>query len=113
MELSKSDKRAARAIIEKGLQRELAKGLEEFWNILNNWKEKVSDNSDTYHSLYKHVRDFDKQIARRYDDMRGSFYLYIIAAQVMEELIEKSDLESLSAEAQEAVKQIITIHLGT
>lgn len=107
MELSKSDKKTARIIIEKGLQNEFVFGLNQFWNILNQWKEKSTDNSDTYHAIYKSVKDFDKHIARRYDDMRGSDYLFIIAAQLNEEYIDETDLVNLSAEAQEAVKRIM------
>ena len=41
MELSKKDKKIAREIIEKGLQKEFAKGLYKFDTILNEWKSKV------------------------------------------------------------------------
>jgi hypothetical protein len=38
MELSKKDKRVAREVIEKGLQREFSRGLFEADTVLNKWK---------------------------------------------------------------------------
>lgn len=109
MELTKSDKRAARAIIEKGLQHEMNNGLHEFWKTLNLWKEKNAAEKETYYKLYDQVKEFDKLIARRYDYMRGKDYLFVMAAQLTESLITESDLESLSDDAKNAVKKIISI----
>jgi hypothetical protein len=106
MELSKSDKKAARTIIEKGLQQEFAGGLNQFRKLLNHWQEKESDNRETYHRLYKSVIDFDKHISSRYDDMRGRNYLFILVAQLNEGFINDRDLVNLSAEAQEEIKRI-------
>ena len=109
MELSKPDKKAAREIIEKGLQQEFAYGLNEFRELLNHWKENSSDNRETYQTLYKGVRDFDKHIASRYDAMRGSDHLFIIAAQLNEGFISEADLNGFSEQAQMAIKTIIDI----
>lgn len=109
MELSKSDKKAARAIIEKGLQQEFAYGLNEFRDLLNLWKTNNADNRETYHTLYKRIKDFDKHIGYRYDEMRGSDYLFIMVAQFSEGFINDKDLVNLSAEAQNEIKRIISI----
>jgi hypothetical protein len=108
MELSKSDKKAARIIIEKGILQEFDNGLNEFSKILKGWEEKKSDNRDTYHTLYKSVRDFDKHIARLYDNMSGSKYLFIIIAQLQNGIIDDSDLEGLSEDAMDKIKTIMS-----
>ena len=109
MELSKKEKKIAREIIEMGLQKEFAKGLFDADTILNEWKYKPSNNRDAYHLLYKKITDFDKHIARRYDEMRGSDYLFVIAAQLQEGIISENDLEKFSENVKQAIKRIANI----
>lgn len=109
MELSKSDKKAAREIIEKGLQQEFANGLEKFQLILNNWKANKIDSREAYQTLYQNVKNYDKHIARRYDNMKGSTYLFIIAGQLIDGAITADDLNALSEEAQQLVLKIAEI----
>ena len=109
MELSKSDKKAARIIIEKGLQQEMANGLAKFEKLLTNWKINKPDNRETYHALYKKVKDFDKNIAWRYDDLRPRFYLPVIAGQLYEGLISQNDLNELSDESQHTIQRLISL----
>ncbi len=103
MELSKKDKKIARQIIEKGLEKEFANGLYAADSVLSDWKNKSTGNRETYHLLYKTITDFDKHIARRYDGMSGSNYLFIIAAQLHDGVIDQKDLEELSEDARNAV----------
>ncbi len=109
MELSKKDKKTAREIIEAGLQKEFAKGLFDADTILTEWKNKAIDNREAYYSLYKQIASFDKHIARRYDDMKGSTYLFIIAAQLSEGIISESDLNEFSPEVKQAIIRIASI----
>jgi hypothetical protein len=109
MELSKKDKKTAREIIEVGLQKEFAKGLFDADTILTEWKNKAIDNREAYHSLYKQITGFDKHIARRYDGMTGSKYLFIIAAQLRDGIISENDLKEFSPEVKQAVIQIASI----
>ena len=103
IEFSKKDKRIARELIEKGLQKEFQQGLQQFDAILQNWKNGQQDNRDTYHNLYKSVRDFDKHIARRYDNIKGSTYLDTLIAQLMNGLICEEDLFELNPDTRNAV----------
>jgi hypothetical protein len=48
MQLSKKDKKVAREVIEKGLQREFEKGLSVSNSIIGEWKGKVINNRDAY-----------------------------------------------------------------
>jgi hypothetical protein len=108
MDLSKSDKKAARIIIEKGILREFDNGLNKFSKILKLWEEKKSDNRDTYHTLYRSIKDFDKHIAHLYDNMSGSKYLFIIVAQRRDGVINDSDLDDLSEEVRERIRTILS-----
>ena len=109
MELSKKDKKIAREIIEIGLQKELAKGLFDADSIMTEWKNKAIDNREAYNSLYKQITGFDKHIARRYDDMRGSTYLFVIAAQLSDGIITEDDLIEFSPEVKQAVIRIASL----
>ncbi len=106
MDLSKKDKKFARQIIEKGLQKEFANGLNSFDSILIDWKKQKKDNRDSYHLLYKTLTDFDKHIARRYDRMTGSNYLLIIAGQLSDSVIAEDDILELSEDARNFINGI-------
>jgi hypothetical protein len=102
-ELSKSDKRNAREIIKKGMHEEFRRGMESFYKLLTTWRETKNEDQVHYGELYGAVKDFDKQIARRYDGLRNSTLLDVLSAQLNDGLIEKADLELLSTETKERV----------
>jgi hypothetical protein len=106
MELSKKDKKTAREIIEKGLQKEYAKGLFQFDSILNKWKDESLNNREAYLLLCKKLISYDKHIAGRYDRMTGSRYIFIIAAQLQDGIISENDLKDFSEEIIQAIKLI-------
>ncbi len=54
-ELSKKDKKIAREIIARGLNKELKRGLLEFEAILQEWRSTSGDNKEFYHKLYGSV----------------------------------------------------------
>jgi hypothetical protein len=103
MELTKSDKKAARAIIEKGLMKEFSTGLTEFSSILKEWEYNNAGSRETYHTLFKSLKDFDKHIARRYDYLTGSHYAGVIIAQYCDGLIDDKDMESFSEAARKEI----------
>ena len=109
MELSKADKKVAREVIDKGLQNEFRNNLFKFSRVLNEWEANQVDNRETYQKLYKKVMKFDKHLAQRYDGMTGSKYIYIVAAQLVDGVISKEDLEPFSEEAKLWIERIINI----
>jgi hypothetical protein len=110
MDLSKHDKKIAREIIEKGLQKDFAKALNKAYAIINDWKNKKYDNRDAYHKLFKQIDKSDSLIARRYDNMSGSKYLFIIAGQFIDGIIEEDDLKELSNDTILTIKMIAGIN---
>ena len=108
--LSKREKKIAREIIEKGLQIEYAKCLNYAYSVLENWKNKKTDNRETYHLLYQTVKNNDKHIARRYDGMRGSMYIDTILEQLADGLISNDDLKEFREETQNEISVQFRIH---
>ena len=107
LQLTKHDKKVARAIIDKGLQKEFAKGLFEADSVLHDWKNNVRDARDTYHLLYKTIKEFDKHIAARYDSMSGSKYIFTIAGQLLDGVISEADLKELSEKPRQAILKLV------
>ena len=106
MELSKSEKKIVREIIEIGLQREFANGLAGADSIISEWKGQNKNNRESYHTLYQYILKFDKHIARRYDNLTGSSYLFVLAGQYAENVISESDLENVPERIIHAIKMI-------
>lgn len=103
MELTKAEKKAARQIIEIGLQNEFKLELLNAGSIVNEWENVGGENKAYYHKFYLAITDFDKHIARRYDGMKGSDYLFIIADQLNDRVISEDDITGLSADARKAI----------
>jgi hypothetical protein len=104
MELTKKERKIAREIIEIGLMKEFSNGLLEADKVLNDWKNNSMNNRDAYHLLYQKIENFDKRIARRYDGMTGSKYVYIIVAQLADGVITEGDLEKFPEELRLKIK---------
>lgn len=109
MELSMKDKKAAREIIQKGLQIEFGQSLAQYTSILKEWESNPENNQAVYHKLFKKIMKFDKHISQRYDRMTGSKYLLILAAQFFDGVITKEDLIPLSDDAKLEIERIVTI----
>lgn len=103
LELTKSQKRIARQIIETGLQREYEAGIKKLDKIIFGWKRKEMDNRDAYMKLYKSLTSHDKHIARRYNRMTGSWYLHIIAAQLADEVIAVEELNDFPEDIRQKI----------
>nr|WP_294949899.1 hypothetical protein [uncultured Mucilaginibacter sp.] len=102
-ELSKSDKRNAREIIIKGMHEEFRRGMESFYKLLEVWRTTTNEDQLHYAELYGSVKDFNKQIAWRYDGLKNSGLVDVLTGQLREHLIEEGDLNSLSDETRACV----------
>ena len=64
-ELTKSEKRVARAAIDKGLDTEFREGMEKFETIVKDWREgKFAADKEAYHKLIKAFNEKDGAIGR-------------------------------------------------
>jgi hypothetical protein len=107
IELSKREKKIARELIEKGLREEFRRGMLSFDAILQQWKTEGGDIKENYYKIFSAVKDFDKQIAWRYDGMRGSDYDLVIVGQLMDELYDISEIDEFSSEVKEGIFSMI------
>ncbi|MHB1177764.1 MAG: hypothetical protein ACYCZO_05470 [Daejeonella sp.] len=104
-EFSKPDKRAARAIFELALQREFSRGLNDFYNILYEWKTlHPRNNRDAYYAVFNAVKKFDKHIAQRYDDQSGNRYFITVISLLADGTISEDDLGGFSEQTR---KQLV------
>ncbi|MBD0277085.1 MAG: hypothetical protein ICV81_03850 [Flavisolibacter sp.] len=108
-ELTKPEKKAARAIIEKGVRREMKDNLRELEAIITDWRRNNKDVKETYYNVYKTLTNFDKHVARRYDGMTGSRYLLTIISQFQDGVVTDEDLSELLPTTQELVKRFKTL----
>ncbi|MCW3091080.1 MAG: hypothetical protein JWP81_2149 [Ferruginibacter sp.] len=96
-DLSKGEKKIARAAIDKGLETEFKLGMEKFETILKDWRAgKFESNKDAYHKLFKAISDKDKAIGRRYDGLTGGRYLITVAGIYKDGYISEEDIEGFS-----------------
>lgn len=96
MDLPKSQKKIARRIIETGLEREYEMGIEKIDQIISLWKNKDLNNRDAYLEIYDSLTKHDKQIERRYDNISGSKYLFIVASLLADKIIFLDELNDLA-----------------
>jgi len=104
-ELSKREKKIARAAIDKGTYTAFKLALEEAESIIKAWREGKCDNREAYHKLFKAIDKHDGKIARRYDDVTGSKYLMTVAAILMDGHITQADISEFSDETKEVIKR--------
>ncbi len=101
IELSKSDKKAARKLIDLGVQREFATGIAKVKDMLADWSPDLEDHYPMYHAVFKQVNTFNKHIARRYDNLTGSSYFFKVVELLIDEVISKDEIGEFSEEIQE------------
>jgi hypothetical protein len=91
-ELSKSQKKIARALIDKGLELECADFIESIKKLLLTDKSGVKSNHELYIKIYKSAHKFDKHIAMRYDGLGGSKYFITVLELYMDDILTDEDL---------------------
>ena len=105
-QLTKPDKKIAKACIDKGVDAEFREGLETSENILRDWRAgKFAGNKEAYHELFQAVHKKDKAISRRYDGLGGSRWLQAVAEIFGDGYIAKEDIAGFSDGARIAIEQ--------
>ena len=103
-ELSKSQKKIASAIMDKGLENHYFNGLKEAGSIILNWQNGAFTNhKEAYMELYKCVEKNDKHIALLYNNKGGSRWVEVMAGQLADGVISISDLKDFQSEVQDAI----------
>ncbi|MDR1369493.1 MAG: hypothetical protein LBJ72_05110 [Dysgonamonadaceae bacterium] len=100
IELSKSQKKIARELIQLGLQRECKSFTDKITKLTNSLEWKTGDPHELYLKLYKKVTSFDKQIAKRYDGLTGSYYFLTILGLFYDGVLTLEDISRFDIEVQ-------------
>ena len=101
IELSKSQKKIARQLIDVGLQRECKTFTEKIARFIGSPKWETENPHELYLQLYKKVVSFDKHIARRYNGLTGSHYFITVLGLFMDGVLTTDDIASFDIEIQE------------
>ncbi|MDR0507722.1 MAG: hypothetical protein LBH32_13035 [Dysgonamonadaceae bacterium] len=100
IELSKSQKKIARELIQLGLQRECKSFTDKITKLTNSSEWKIGDPHEIYLKLYKKVISFDKKIARRYNGLTGSHYFLTVYGLFMDKVLTVEDIACFDVEVQ-------------
>jgi len=103
LDLTKSQKKLVRQLIEIGLNREFEAGVGKIDRIIQKWKIGEKPANETYYNVFKTLGKFDKHIGHRYDGMSGSNYMQVLAAQLADGVISANDLSVLDQDLQDKV----------
>ena len=108
-ELSKREKKIAKACIDKGLDAEFKEGLENFHAIIQDWRSgKFASNKEAYHELFKAVDKKDHAISRRYDGLSGSRWLITVVELFREGYISEDDIKDFSDQTKAVIQMVIS-----
>ena len=100
LELTKTQKKIARELIDLGLQRECKAFTDKITKFTNSPEWKTGNSHELYLKLYKKVTSFDKHIARRYNDLTGSHYLMAVFGLFQDEILTPDDIARFDIEVQ-------------
>jgi hypothetical protein len=104
-ELSKKEKKIARACIDKGLDAAFKEGLEKSETVIRDWRQgKFSSHKEAYHKLYKELTDKDEAIGRRFDGLTGSRWLMTVAQLFSEKVITEDDIKEFSDQTKAVIR---------
>lgn len=104
MELPKNQKKHARTLIERALQRECERFLAETKAWMNQPKTEETPHKQ-YLELFERVYKFDKHIARTYDNMSGSRYYHTVCSLFYNDVLTEDDINLFSEEIRDGLIQ--------
>ena len=98
IELSKTQKKIARQLIDIGLQRECKLFTAKIEKFTNSQEWKTGDPHQLYLKLYGKVTSFDKHIAKRYNDLTGSRYFMTVFGLFYDDVLSNDDIARFDTE---------------
>ncbi len=103
-ELSKSEKKIARRIMDKGIDNHYHRALSDVKTIIQNWEAgKIPSNHDAYMKLYQKVKKNDTNIGKIYNDKGGSRWVEVISLQLADGVITVEDLSEFDEKLQNTI----------
>ncbi len=111
-QLSKSEKKIAKAIIDKGIDIEFRNALAQIATIIAEWQNATLDNRTAYHQVYKKLDEGDSRISRRYDNLGGSRWLETVGQIFADGQITEEEIKGFSEETRDTLKHWVTLING-
>lgn len=106
-DLTKSQKKKARELIDIALRRDYVEAVRRVKTICDSFVEGESDPREFYMELYSTIKNKDKDIGRRYDDLTGSQYFMRLSMLLKEGVLTEEDLQGLNPELKERLLRIL------
>jgi hypothetical protein len=106
MDFSKSEKKIARTLIDKGILKDKEICNASVLEILESWKNGKIETWETYREVYETVRKNDKYIALNYDRILGSAYFGTVIDMYCKDLLSEEDINPFSEAVRERIKII-------
>ncbi len=94
-DLTKSQKKKVRQLIDIAVKRDYVDAIKRVKRLCDSFVEGKSDPREYYMKLFSTVRNKDKNIARRYNDLTGSQYFMRTCVLLAEEVLTEEDLQEL------------------
>jgi len=103
-ELTKSQKKVARIVMDKGLDNHYKRSLTDVENIIKKWRNGDYESvKDAYMKLFNCVDRNDNIIAKTYNGKGGSRWVEIMADQLSQGVITVDDLKDFDNEVRNAI----------
>ena len=100
IELSKSQKKIARELIDLGLQRECKALTDKIKKFTNSSEWETGNPHENYLKLYKKVSSFNKRLAERYDNLGGSHYFMTVWGLYYDGVLTTDDISRFDSKVQ-------------
>jgi hypothetical protein len=103
-ELSKSQKKTARVVMDKGLENHYIRALSDVETILLKWRNGQFKGAKlSYMKLFQCVKRNDNNIAGIYNDKGGSRWVEVMAMQLADRVITLEDIRDFDDEVRETI----------
>jgi hypothetical protein len=89
--------------MDRSIEKEFETGLKEAESTIKACKDNKLASRLAFHRLRDNINDFRKHLERRYDDLRGSGYLRVVAEILNYEYIMEEDIKELSDETKDEI----------
>jgi hypothetical protein len=106
IELTKSQKKIARELIQLGLQRECKSFTMRIAKFINSQEWETGDPHDLYIKLYKKVTSFDNHIGKQYDGLTGSSYFLAVYSLFYNGILSTEDIARFDVTVQDELLRI-------
>jgi len=106
-DLTRSQKKIARAVIDKGLSKHYERALAEAEQVCTKWREGgFTNNREAYISLFQCVDSNDKNITWLYDGLSPTRWVQLMSQQLAEGVIIVDDLVEFDEEVRSTIIQL-------